>query len=83
MTTTPKGAKMTRNASSPAAISACGREASPPFAAAKSAGRQAVFLGNDEPALEELLTDEVLMRLMARDGVDADQLRDLAVSFVG
>lgn len=36
------------------------------------------YLGNAEPALDDLLADDVMMRLMARDGVMADQVRDLA-----
>lgn len=40
--------------------------------------RAAQYMGNTEPCLEELLSDDVLIRLMARDGVGADQLRKLA-----
>ena len=40
--------------------------------------RAAQYLGNAEPLLEDLLCDDVLMRLMARDGVGAEQVRQLA-----
>lgn len=36
------------------------------------------FMGNCEPSLEDLLTDDIMIRLMARDGVAAEQLRQLA-----
>lgn len=36
------------------------------------------FLGNDEPSLDELLGDEVMRRVMARDGVQPDHVRALA-----
>ncbi|MCA1906984.1 MAG: hypothetical protein LDL39_01350 [Magnetospirillum sp.] len=36
------------------------------------------YLGNDEPSLDDLLGDEVLKRLMDRDGVAAEQVRQLA-----
>lgn len=35
------------------------------------------FLGNDEPDLEDLITDDVMGRVMARDGVQPDQVRAL------
>lgn len=36
------------------------------------------YLGNDEPSLDELLDDDVLRRVMARDGVQPDHVRALA-----
>lgn len=39
--------------------------------------RPSSFLGNDEPSLEDMLSDEVVVRLMDRDGVVADQLRSM------
>lgn len=39
--------------------------------------RSSLFLGNDEPSLDEMLSDEVVVRLMDRDGVAADQLRSM------
>ncbi|OJX81894.1 hypothetical protein [Magnetospirillum sp. 64-120] len=47
-----------------------------PLGAKIKAGPQ--YLGNDEPSLDDLLGDDVLKRLMARDGVAADQVRQLA-----
>lgn len=32
------------------------------------------FLSNDEPLLDEMMADEVVLRMMNRDGVVADQL---------
>lgn len=48
------------------------------FAVGAKARRAHQFLGNDEPSLDDLLADDVLKRLMARDGVAAEQLRQLA-----
>jgi hypothetical protein len=36
---------------------------------------------NEEPRLEELLTDDVLQLVMARDGVTPETLRKLASEF--
>lgn len=38
-------------------------------------GHAANFLGNGEPSLDEVMADEAVMRLMARDGVKPEQLR--------
>lgn len=38
-------------------------------------GHSANFLGNGEPSLDEVMADEAVMRLMARDGVKPEQLR--------
>lgn len=35
------------------------------------------FEGNDEPSLDELLNDEVIRRVMARDGVQPDHVWSL------
>lgn len=35
------------------------------------------FEGNGEPSLDEMMGDEVIRRVMARDGVQPDQLRSL------
>lgn len=39
--------------------------------------RSADYLGNAEPALDEMMSDEVIRRVMARDGVAVDQLLSL------
>jgi hypothetical protein len=44
-----------------------------PFRCARGA-----FSKNEEPRLEELLTDDVLQLVMARDGVTPETLRKLA-----
>ena len=43
--------------------------------------RGAAFSKNEEPRLEELLTDDVLQLVMARDGVTPETLRKLASEF--
>ena len=35
------------------------------------------FEGNDEPSLDELMDDDVVRRVMARDGVQPDQVWSL------
>ncbi|MDA8232013.1 MAG: hypothetical protein M0006_11810 [Magnetospirillum sp.] len=35
------------------------------------------FMGNSEPALADVMADDVIRRVMARDGVRADQLLSL------
>lgn len=35
------------------------------------------FLSNDEPLLDDMMADEVVLRMMNRDGVAADQLLSL------
>lgn len=35
------------------------------------------FEGNDEPSLDELMGDDVMRRVMARDGVQPDQVWSL------
>ncbi len=37
----------------------------------------ALFLGNAEPGIEEMMADDVIRRVMDRDGVGVDQLRSL------
>lgn len=39
------------------------------------------FSKNEEPQLEELLTDDVLQLVMSRDGVTPETLRKLASEF--
>jgi hypothetical protein len=76
---------MNRMACSPAA--ACSRSAATltlrdpatPTFSVKMRNREAShYLGNDEPSLDELLGDDVLRRVMARDGVQPDHVRALA-----
>jgi hypothetical protein len=42
-----------------------------------SARKGLPFMGNLEPSLDEVMDDDVVRRVMARDGVDADHLRSL------
>ncbi|MBC7950432.1 MAG: hypothetical protein H7Z12_01255 [Rhodospirillaceae bacterium] len=51
--------------------------AQPAFAVGLRARSGRDFEGNGEPSLDELMGDEVIRRVMARDGVQADQLRSL------
>lgn len=48
------------------------------FALGMRARNSTHFMGNDEPSLDELLADDVLRRVMARDGVQPEYLRALA-----
>lgn len=68
---------MIRNICSPATLDTDNRATPAAFAVARKVKR-IQYLGNDEPSLDDLLSDEVLMRLMTRDGVAADQVRNLA-----
>lgn len=68
---------MIRNICSPAALDPGSRSNATAFAVARKLKR-VQYLGNDEPNLDDLLSDDVLMRLMARDGVAAEQVRNLA-----
>ncbi|CAA7624529.1 hypothetical protein [Magnetospirillum sp. UT-4] len=50
-----------------------------PFALGVHMRRSSRYLGNDEPSLDELLADDdVLRRVMARDGVEPESLLALA-----
>jgi len=70
---------MNTNACTPTDLSSdCRAKAAPRFPLGAKASRVPQYLGNDEPSLDDLLGDEVLKRLMARDGVAADQVRQLA-----
>lgn len=69
---------MTVKACTPASAATEGRLAGTNFLIGAKAPRGRQYLGNSEPALEDLLRDDVLVRLMARDGVLADQVRQLA-----
>lgn len=75
---------MIRSACSPAAnptLAATameGRGAPASFALGMRSRNSSHFLGNSEPSLDELLADEVLRRVMARDGVEPEKLRALA-----
>jgi hypothetical protein len=44
---------------------------------AACATRVVDFEGNDEPSLDELMGDDVIRRVMARDGVQPDQVWSL------
>lgn len=69
-----KGADMIQARRSPATL---GSESSS-FAAVTRKAARVQYLGNYEPSLDDLLSDDVLARLMTRDGVMAQTLRDLA-----
>lgn len=47
------------------------------FVATVRTAKAVCFEGNDEPSLDELLGDEVMRRVMARDGVQPDQVWSL------
>lgn len=68
---------MIQNACKPAAAPLEVRGSAPVFAVGMRAFRSAEFMGNAEPSLDELLSDEVVRRVMARDGVGQDQLLTL------
>lgn len=72
---------MIRNACTPATLCVDGRPTVPAGLPVAKKAYRLQYLGNAEPCLEELLRDDVLLRLMASDGVGADQLRNL-VGFI-
>lgn len=51
--------------------------AQPSFAACVRTAKVVNFEGNDEPSLDELMDDDVIRRVMARDGVQPDQVWSL------
>lgn len=51
--------------------------AQPAFAIGLRAGSGRDFEGNSEPSLDELMGDEVMRRVMARDGVQPDHVWSL------
>lgn len=51
--------------------------AQPAFVSAVRANATVDFEGNDEPSLMELMDDDVMRRVMARDGVQPDQVWSL------
>lgn len=71
---------MMHSACSPAATPCDTRVSAQPNFAQKSFGlkgradRAQDFEGNDEPSLDELMDDDVVRRVMARDGVEAHQV---------
>lgn len=71
---------MIRKACSPAAAAPMETRGATPasFALGMRSQNSTHFLGNNEPSLDELLADEVLRRVMARDGVQPENLRALA-----
>lgn len=69
---------MYQNACKPAAAPTDARSAGTAFPmAAMRANRTSDFLGNSEPPLSEMMSDEVIRRMMARDGVAVEQLMSL------
>lgn len=70
---------MNTNTCTPTDLSSdCRAKSATRFPLGGKARRAPQYLGNDEPSLDDLLGDEVLKRLMARDGVAAEQVRQLA-----
>jgi hypothetical protein len=71
---------MMRSACTPAAaappLDARGA-AQPAFAVGLRARAQWDYEGHGEPSLDEMMDDEVIRRVMARDGVQPDQLMSL------
>jgi len=69
---------MMRSACTPAAAPLDTRGAAQPtFAVGIRARAQWDYEGNGEPSLDEIMGDEVIRRVMARDGVKPDQLMSL------
>lgn len=69
---------MMHSACTPAATPLDSRSVAPPtFALGVRTRKPADFQGNGEPSLDELMDDDVIRRVMARDGVKPDQLRSL------
>jgi hypothetical protein len=69
---------MMRSACTPAAAPLDLRGATQPtFALGVRSRTQWDYEGNGEPSLDELMGDEVIRRVMARDGVQPDQLMSL------
>lgn len=68
---------MLKTACSPATPCAP-RGAGPVLVGNRSRRRHSDYLGNTEPDLRELLGDEVMRRLMTRDGVEPEMVLALA-----
>lgn len=69
---------MMHSACTPAATPRDSRgNAQPVFVTNARASRVMNFEGNDEPSLDELMGDDVMRRVMARDGVQPDQVWSL------
>lgn len=69
---------MMHSACTPAATPREARgSAQPVFVASVRAAKVVSFEGNDEPSLDELMDDDVMRRVMARDGVQPDQVWSL------
>jgi hypothetical protein len=69
---------MMYNTCTPATTLTDKRGMAQPTFALRGNGRNARFFeGNAEPSIDELMDDEVMRRVMARDGVQPEQLRSL------
>lgn len=68
---------MRPNVCAPVATSYETRASAMPFALRQPMRRATDFLGNAEPHLDDLMDDELMGRLMSRDGVGRDQLLTL------
>ena len=69
---------MMRSACTPAAAPLDTRGAAQPtFAVGLRARPEWDYEGNGEPSLDEIMDDDVIRRVMARDGVQRDQLMSL------
>lgn len=47
-----------------------------------SRSRRGPYAGNQEPSLDEILSEPIIRRLMARDGIDEASIRQLAATVV-
>jgi hypothetical protein len=68
---------MLHGACTPATTSRESRGNVQPFVGAVRATKVRNFEGNDEPSLDEVLGDDVIRRVMARDGVQPDHVWSL------
>lgn len=69
---------MMHNTCSPAAVPSDRHGMSQSAFSVKRGGRRPLYFeGNAEPSIDELMDDEVVRRVMARDGVQPEQLRSL------
>ncbi|MCR6629623.1 MAG: hypothetical protein NVV74_05950 [Magnetospirillum sp.] len=65
------------SACTPAALTRDTRGCAQPSFTSARPSRAVNFEGNDEPSLHELMDDDVVRRVMARDGVQPDQVWSL------
>lgn len=69
---------MMYNTCSPAAAPSDKRGMAQTAFSLRGTGRKPLYFeGNAEPSIDELMDDDVIRRVMARDGVQPEQLRSL------